>query len=99
MEEGTKKITVFIGSPRKQFTYRVMQEFIADLKALGDVEYEYVFLKDVNLGNCRGAASALTRGRSSARFAMIGTRCLKRSRAQMAWSSLPPIIPCKSQVS
>jgi len=62
MEERTRKITVFLGSPRKQLTYRVAQELIADLKAFGNVEPEYVFLKDMNLSNCRGCCQCFEKG-------------------------------------
>ncbi len=62
MEERAKRITVFIGSPRKQLTYQVMQEFVEDLKSFGDIECEYVFLKDVNLSNCRGCCNCFNTG-------------------------------------
>ncbi len=62
MEEKTRKITVFLGSPRKQLTYRVTQEFIADLMAFGNVEPEYVFLKDMNLSNCKGCCQCFEKG-------------------------------------
>jgi multimeric flavodoxin WrbA len=60
--EKAKKVTIFIGSPRKQLTYKVMEEFVEDLKAFGDVEHEYVFLKDVNLSNCRGCCNCFNKG-------------------------------------
>jgi multimeric flavodoxin WrbA len=60
--EKTKRITVFVGSPRKQLTYQVMQEFVEGLKAFGDVECEYVFLKDMNLSNCRGCGNCFLKG-------------------------------------
>ena len=60
--EKKRKIAIFIGSPRKQLTYQVMQEFAKDLEALGDIECEYVFLRDVNLANCRGCFNCFDKG-------------------------------------
>lgn len=62
MGDQGKKITVFIGSPRKQLTYKVVEEFVEDLKRFGDIECEYVFLKDVNLANCRGCCNCFLKG-------------------------------------
>jgi len=62
MGEKAKRISVFVGSPRNQLTRQVVQEFVEDLKTFGDVECEYVFLKDVNLSNCRGCGSCFLKG-------------------------------------
>jgi multimeric flavodoxin WrbA len=32
------------------------------MKVLGDVKYEYLFLKDVNLGLCKGCYMCMLRG-------------------------------------
>jgi multimeric flavodoxin WrbA len=60
--EQARKITVFVGSPRKQLTYKVVEEFVEDLKAFGDIHCEYVFLKDVSLANCRGCFNCFDKG-------------------------------------
>ncbi|MGE5582983.1 MAG: flavodoxin family protein [Bacillota bacterium] len=57
-----KKVTAFIGSPRKLETYQVVQEFEKDLKQYGDIDFEYVFLKDVDLQNCKGCFNCLSKG-------------------------------------
>ncbi len=62
MEKQAKKITVFIGSPRKQLTYKVMEEFVEDLKAFDNIDCEYVFLKDLTLANCRGCCNCFLKG-------------------------------------
>ncbi len=62
MGEQAKRITIFVGSPRKQLTYQVMQEFVEDLKSFGDIECEYVFLKDANLSDCRGCGTCFNKG-------------------------------------
>jgi len=62
MGEKIKKIVVIIGSPRKQLTYQVMQELVENLNTLGDIECQYVFLKDANLANCRGCGNCFLKG-------------------------------------
>lgn len=62
MREQARKITIFVGSPRKQLTYKVMEEFVEDLKAFGDIECEYAFLRDANLSNCRGCGNCFLKG-------------------------------------
>jgi len=57
-----KKVTVFIGSPRKQATYQAAQEFAANLKSYGEIDIEYVFLKDYHLEYCRGCKSCFVKG-------------------------------------
>jgi multimeric flavodoxin WrbA len=66
--EQVKKIAIFVGSPRKQLTYQVMQEFVEDLKAYGDIKCEYVFLKDANLSNCRGCGNCFNKGEEHCPF-------------------------------
>lgn len=57
-----KKVTVFIGSPGKQRTYRAVQEFERNLKAYADIDFEYVFLKDYQLEFCRGCCLCFDKG-------------------------------------
>jgi multimeric flavodoxin WrbA len=57
-----KKVIAFIGSPRKGETYRVVQDFEKSLKIHGDIDFEYVFLKDADLRICKGCFSCLFKG-------------------------------------
>ena len=57
-----KKVTIFIGTPRKQATYQAVQEFIINLKSLVEIDFEYVFLSDYNLGNCKGCKLCFNKG-------------------------------------
>jgi multimeric flavodoxin WrbA len=57
-----KKVTVFLGSPRKQATYRAVQEFEKELKSYGEVDFEYVFVKDYHLEYCRGCKLCFDKG-------------------------------------
>jgi multimeric flavodoxin WrbA len=59
-----KKVTAFIGTPRKQATYQAVQEFEKNLKSLAKVEidFEYVFLSDYILKNCIGCKQCIDKG-------------------------------------
>lgn len=57
-----KKVTVFMGGPRKQATYRAVQEFEKNLKACGEIDFEYVFLKDYSLEYCMGCKLCFDKG-------------------------------------
>lgn len=57
-----KKVTVFLGSPRKQATYRALQEFEQSLNAMGAFDVEYVFLKEHSLENCLGCKLCFDKG-------------------------------------
>lgn len=57
-----KKVTAFIGSDRKKATYQAVQEFEKTLRQCGEIEFEFVFLKDYNLEFCRGCLTCLNYG-------------------------------------
>ena len=57
-----KKVTAFVGSARKRHTYNAVQQFLGNLQALGDVEYEIVALADYRLETCRGCRSCFDKG-------------------------------------
>jgi multimeric flavodoxin WrbA len=57
-----KKVTAFVGSARKKNTYQTVVQFLNDLQALGDVEYEIVTLHDYALKFCRGCEVCLWKG-------------------------------------
>lgn len=57
-----KKITAFIASSRKGATFRAVRELAEDLRAYGEIEIEYVFLKDYDLAFCDGCKLCFDRG-------------------------------------
>ncbi len=57
-----KKITAFIGSPRRLETDRVLQTLEAELKSRLELDFERVYLKDFQLENCKGCFGCLTKG-------------------------------------
>ena len=57
------KILVINGSPKgKGNTHKIVQIFESKLKEFTDVEFEYVFLKELNLGLCKGCFTCITKG-------------------------------------
>jgi NAD(P)H-dependent FMN reductase len=57
------KILAIIGSPRgKGNSYALTRKVEGKMKALGDVEFEYIFLRDFNLQPCRGCYLCLSMG-------------------------------------
>lgn len=57
-----KKVTVFIGSARKQATYEAVREFEKNLKSYTEIDFEYVFLKDYRLEFCKGCKLCFDKG-------------------------------------
>jgi multimeric flavodoxin WrbA len=57
-----KKIIAFVGSAHKMNTYKATVQFLKNLQALGDVEYEIVTLSDYKLGFCRGCRVCFEKG-------------------------------------
>jgi NAD(P)H-dependent FMN reductase len=61
--EPMKRVLAVVGSPKgKGNTYRVVKAVEERMKALGDVELEYLFLKDANLEMCRGCFGCILHG-------------------------------------
>lgn len=57
------KVMAIIGSPQKKGnSYKVTQRIEKKMKELGDVEFEYLFLTDVNLEQCHGCFTCISRG-------------------------------------
>lgn len=56
------KILAIMGSPRKGETYKALQIFEEKLTKMGDISFEYVFLKDMNIKTCRGCFLCLEKG-------------------------------------
>lgn len=57
-----KKVTAFVGTARKQHTFYAVRQFLENLEALGDVEYEIVALTDYRLEICRGCKNCFRKG-------------------------------------
>ena len=52
-----------MGSPKgKGDGYKIVQHIESVMKECGELEFEYLFLKDVNLELCRGCFTCVTRG-------------------------------------
>jgi len=56
------RILVIISSPRKKNTFDAVRRIEELHMGVSSCEYEYVFLKDINLMNCTGCHVCLTRG-------------------------------------
>jgi multimeric flavodoxin WrbA len=57
------KVLAIMGSPKKKGnTYKVTRKVEENMKQLGDVEFEYVFLKDLNLKSCLGCGVCFDKG-------------------------------------
>ena len=57
------KIIEIMGSPRgKGSGYRIVRMIEDRMKAMGDVEFSYLFLKDANLKRCIGCYTCMAKG-------------------------------------
>ncbi len=56
------KVTAFIGSARRKYTYLATERFLKNLQSLGNVEYEIIILSDYNLKFCKGCRVCLDKG-------------------------------------
>ncbi len=56
------KVMTIMGSPRKGNTYRAVRRIEENMKAMGDVEFEYLWLKDAGLANCKGCTVCFLKG-------------------------------------
>ncbi len=56
------KILTIMGSPRKGNTYHAVRRIEENMMAMGDVEFEYLWLKDASLANCRGCTVCFLKG-------------------------------------
>lgn len=62
MPDNGMVITALIGSPRRRNTLRLVQVVEDELKRLGNVKVEYVFLAERRIEPCRGCMLCLSRG-------------------------------------
>lgn len=56
------KILAVMGSPRKGESFKFMKLVEEKFKQKGDVDFEYLFLKDCKLGNCIGCHLCIMKG-------------------------------------
>ena len=56
------KVLAIMGGPRKGYGTKIMEKLEQELKVLQKVEFEYLYLKDVNLESCRGCHNCFFRG-------------------------------------
>lgn len=56
------RVLTIMGSPRKGYGTIIMQQLEYQLKLLQEVEFEYLYLKDVNLESCRGCHTCFFKG-------------------------------------
>lgn len=57
-----KKVIAFIASERRKWTWQAVQALADQLKQLGDVDFEAVFLSDYHLEFCRGCTLCFNKG-------------------------------------
>jgi multimeric flavodoxin WrbA len=57
-----KRVTAFVGCARKRNTYNAVVQFLTDLQAMGDIEYEIVRLSDYHLEVCKGCTTCFSKG-------------------------------------
>ena len=56
------RVLTIMGGPRKGYGTIIMQQLEYQLKLLQEVEFEYLYLKDVNLESCRGCLNCFFKG-------------------------------------
>jgi len=59
------KILAILGSPRMGDSYQIARRLESKLKELGQVEFEYVFLKDIDIQPCRGCFLCTAKGEAN----------------------------------
>lgn len=72
------KILAIMGSPRKGDTYYLTRRVEEKLGALGDYEFEYLWLRDLDLGLCRGCYGCLWRGDEACPHSEVVTQVEER---------------------
>lgn len=56
------RLLAIIGSPRKGNTLSVVKKLEIEMKKWGDIDFKYLFLKDLNLESCRGCLICILKG-------------------------------------
>jgi hypothetical protein len=76
------KILAIMGSPHKGNSLEFTQRIEEKLQQLGDVDFEYVHLKDVDLEPCKGCFTCFIKGEDRCPPRTTERRLLRRSRRQ-----------------
>lgn len=56
------KVIAIMGSPHKGKGYQIVRKIEAALKRIGDIDFQYIFLKDVDLQPCIGCFACIAKG-------------------------------------
>ncbi|WP_318503112.1 flavodoxin family protein [Bacillus sp. T3] len=56
------KVVAIMGSPHKGQGYKIVKEIETELKSLGNVDFKYIFLNDINLHTCKGCFACISKG-------------------------------------
>jgi multimeric flavodoxin WrbA len=59
---GAKRVLAVIGSPHRGATVRAVERIEARLRVAGDIEVEYLYLRDTGLEPCRGCFCCIAEG-------------------------------------
>jgi len=57
-----RQVVVIMGSPRKGRTLKVVKQFEKELQRMGEADFQYIFLRDMQLEPCRGCELCLAKG-------------------------------------
>jgi multimeric flavodoxin WrbA len=57
-----KRVTAFVGCATRRHTHNAVVQFLGNLQAMGDIEYEIVRLSDYRLQACRGCKVCFEKG-------------------------------------
>src|SRR5512145_3330087 len=61
-ELNVMKVLVIMGSARKGNTYRATKKIEESMQSIGNVEFEYLMLKDASLSQCSGCCTCFGKG-------------------------------------
>lgn len=56
------KVIAIMGSPHKGKGYKIVRKIETELKLTDDVDFEYIFLSDVNFQMCKGCFACISKG-------------------------------------
>ena len=58
------KVLAIMGSPHKGKGYEIVKKIETELKLIGNVDFQYIFLSDVNFQTCKGCFACISKGES-----------------------------------
>jgi len=56
------KVVAIMGSPHKGSGYKIVQDIETQLKLLGDIDFKYIFLNDIEFNMCKGCFICFSKG-------------------------------------